>query len=112
MIKTDPTVPSGAKVHVLWTRPTHVYSQDGGATFTKPELVSPYFSYSNAGAVRPQMAIGPDGKVHWTIEGQYYSSSFGFGDFDIFYRGLQPGAGPVRSQQRFAPVLQRHRRPL
>ena len=95
VIKTDPTVASGAKVHILWTRPTHVYSQDGGVTFTKPELVSPYFSYSNSGAARPQMAIGPDGKVHWTIEGQYYAVSFGgFGDFDIFYRGISPAPSP------------------
>ena len=98
MIKTDPTVASGAKVHVLWTYPTYVSSQDGGATFTKPELVSPYFSYSGSyasAAVRPQMAIGPDGKVHFTIEACYYSSSFGgYGDYDIFYRGFSPAPAP------------------
>jgi hypothetical protein len=98
VIKTDPTVPSGAKVHVLWTYPTYVYSLDGGATFTKPELVSPYFSYSGAypfSAVRPQMAISQDGSVHFTVEAHYYSSTFGgYGDMDIFYRVLGPVASP------------------
>lgn len=98
VIKTDPSVASGAKVIALWTYPTYVSSQDGGATFTKPELVSPYFSYSGAyafSAVRPQMAIGPDGKVHYTIEAHYYSSSFGgYGDFDIFYRGFAKAPAP------------------
>jgi hypothetical protein len=96
VIKTDPTVASGAKVIALWAHPTYVYSQDGGATFTKPELVSPYFSYSNFpySAVRPQMAIGPDGKVHYTIEALYYTPNFGFGDADIFYRGLSPAPAP------------------
>ncbi|MHC1725225.1 MAG: LamG-like jellyroll fold domain-containing protein [Syntrophobacteraceae bacterium] len=42
------------------------------------------------------MAIGPDGKVHYTIEAHYYSSSFGgYGDFDIFYRRLTRAAGQV-----------------
>jgi len=97
VIKTDPTVASGAKVIALWAHPTYVYSQDGGETFSKPELVSPYFSYGNFpySAIRPQMAIGPDGKVHWTIEAYYYASSFGgYGDADIFYRGLSPVPAP------------------
>ena len=99
MIKTDTThVASGAKVHVLWDYPTYVSSQDGGVTFTKPELVSPYFSYGGAyasAAVKTQIAIGPDGKVHFTIEACYYSSSFGsYGDYDIFYRGFSPAPAP------------------
>jgi hypothetical protein len=98
VIKTDPTVPSGAKVHVFWDWPSYCYSTDGGATFTKPELVTPYFSYGGSltsGANSPYMAIGPDGKVHFTMQARYYSNTFGgYGDFDIFYRGLSPAPAP------------------
>jgi hypothetical protein len=98
VIKTDPSVASGAKVHVLWDWPTYCYSTDGGATFTKPELVTPYFSYGGAltsGANDPYMAIGPEGKVHFVVSARYYSSNFGaYGDFDIFYRGLSPAPSP------------------
>jgi hypothetical protein len=101
VVKADPSVASGAKVIVLWTYPTYVYSVDGGATFTKPELVSPYFSYGGSyasAAVRPQMTIGSDGTVHYTIEACYYAGSFGgYGDFDIFYRGLSPAPAPSGS---------------
>ena len=94
VIATDPTDTSGAKVHVFWSCPAYVYSTDGGATFTKPELVSPYFSYSGtitSKATWPQMAVGEDGKIHLTGRSRYYSFNFGgYGDFDIFYRGLSP----------------------
>jgi hypothetical protein len=99
VLKTDPTVASGAKVHILWDWPTYCCSTDGGASFTKPELVTPYFSYGGtltSGANRPYMTIGPDGKVHLVVEARYSSVSFGgYGDFDIFYRGF--GAAPAPS---------------
>lgn len=101
VIKTDPTVPSGAKVHVLWDYPTYCYSADGGATFTKPELVTPRFSYSGSlvsGALHPYMNIGPDGRVHFVVQARYYAISFGgYGDFDIFYRVLSPAPAPSGS---------------
>jgi hypothetical protein len=101
VIKTDPSVASGAKVHVFWDEPCYCYSADGGATFTKPELVTPYFSYGGSLTSRanyPYMAIGPDGKVHFTVQARYYSANFGgYGDFDIFYRGLAAAAAPSGS---------------
>lgn len=99
VIKTDPSVASGAKVHVFWDLPKYCYSADGGASFTKPELVTPYFSYGGtvtSGANYPYMAIGPDGKVHFTAQARYLSSS-GYGDFDIYYRGLGPAPAPSGS---------------
>jgi len=98
VIKTDPSVASGAKVHVFWDYPSYCYSADGGASFTKLELVTPYFSYGGAltsGANYPYMAIGPDGKVHFAVQARYYSHSFGgYGDFDIFYRGIAAAGAP------------------
>jgi len=98
VIRTDPSVASGAKVHVFWDLPKYCFSADGGASFTKLELVTPYFSYGGtvtSGANYPYMAIGPDGKVHFTMQARYYSDSFGgYGDFDIFYRGLAVAAAP------------------
>jgi hypothetical protein len=83
---------------VLWAYPTYVYSKDGGATFTGPQLATPYFSYSGAyafSAVSPQMAVALDGSVHFTIEAHYYSASFGgYGDMDIFYRRLSAAPAP------------------
>ena len=96
VIKTDPTVASGEKVHVLWVRPTYCVSTDGGATFTRPQLVSPHFSYGGIltnGADRPQMVMGEDGKVHFVVEGKYLSST-GYGDVDVFYRGMSPAPAP------------------
>jgi hypothetical protein len=99
VIKTDPTDATGATVHVLWDWPAYCCSRNGGASFTKPELVTPYFSYGGtltSGANRPYMAIGPDGKVHLVVEARYSSVNFGsYGDFDIFYRGF--GAAPAPS---------------
>lgn len=85
LVQTDPSDPKGAKVHVLWNRPTYLFSSNGGKTFTSPVLLSPQFSWSASSCVRPQMGIGPDGAVHWTAEGYYYSNG-SFGDGDIFYR--------------------------
>ncbi|MCX5888209.1 MAG: hypothetical protein NTY36_01995 [Deltaproteobacteria bacterium] len=98
VMATDPTDASGATVHVLWDWPAYCCSRNGGATFTKPDLVTPYFSYGGSltsGANRPYMTIGPDGKVHLVVEARYNANSFGgYGDFDIFYRGFGPAPGP------------------
>ena len=95
VIVTDPSDPTGATVHVLWNWPIYCFSRDGGATFTKPGVMTPIFSYG--GATRPYMAIGPDGKVHLVVEAYYYSSSFGGGDWDIFYRGHAAAPAPSGS---------------
>jgi hypothetical protein len=44
------------------------------------------------------MAIGSDGKVHFVVSARYYSPSFGgYGDFDIFYRGLTLPPSPTEN---------------
>jgi hypothetical protein len=92
VIKIDPTDTSGASVFALWTFPTYVYSRDGGATFTKPGLVIPYLSLGNfAGAAQyPQMVIGQDGKLHYVVSAQYYTTALcgGYCDFDIVYGSI------------------------
>ena len=45
VIDIDRRVANGSKVHVFWSVPVVVHSRDAGATFTRPALVSPYFSY-------------------------------------------------------------------
>jgi hypothetical protein len=85
MVKADPKEVSGSKVHVLWNAPTHIYSEDGGTTFSKPALLSIHFT--SGGIDRPKMAISNDGTVHWVATRQIYSAG-AWGDYDIFYRRL------------------------
>jgi hypothetical protein len=98
VIAIDRRVADGSKVHAFWSVPVEVRSRDGGATFTRPALVSPYFSYSGtltSRATAPQMAVGPDGAVHVIHRSRYYASAFGgYGDFDVFYRRLDSAPGP------------------
>ena len=99
VISTDPTDPGGAKVHVLWNTPTYCFSSDGGSTFTKPVLVSPEYSYSGSMVSRtnrPAMAIGSDGKIHFTFEGRYYLNKYH--DFDIMYRGISSQPAPFTTR--------------
>ena len=100
VIGLDPSS-DGSKVHVLWDWPIYCFSTDGGATFKKPELVTPYYSYSGAlssGAVQPYMTIGSDGKVHFVVSARYYSSFCGgYCDFDIFYRGFTLPPSPTEN---------------
>jgi hypothetical protein len=92
VVQTDPSVADGSSVHLFWCVPTQVSSTDGGGSFTRPARVSPYFSYGGtltSRATAPQMAVGPDGKLHILHRSRYYSNDFGgYGDFDIFYRRL------------------------
>ena len=104
VIKTDPTDASGASVYALWTYPTYVYSRDGGATFTKPALIIPYFSLGGAyasAATRPQMVIGEDGKLHYAVMAHYYSNDLcgGYCDDDIIYRGVTESPAPSVNNQ-------------
>ena len=98
VIDVDRRVADGSKVHVFWSVPVEVHSRDAGATFTRPALVSPYFSYGGtltSRATAPQMAVGPDGGVHVIHRSRYYASDFGgYGDFDVFYRRLDTAPGP------------------
>jgi hypothetical protein len=92
VIQVDPGVVDGSRVEVFWSAPSRVSSSDAGANFTRPALVSPYFSYGgtlSSKATAPQMAIGGNGEAHIVHRSRYYSSDFGdYGDFDIFYRRL------------------------
>lgn len=87
VVQTGPTDPTGATVHVLWTKPTYVYSSDGGATLTGPVLLSPQFSWIGEDPRRPHMAIGDDGAVHWVAAGSLDPCC---PDSDIFYRRFEP----------------------
>jgi hypothetical protein len=84
LVQTDPGVPAGDKVHVLWNWATYLVSTDAGTKFTRKGMLTPAFS--GGGFERPQMTLGQDGKVHLTLEGRFYTYSYGWGDYDIFYR--------------------------
>ena len=84
LVQTDPTAPAGDKVHVLWNWATYLVSTNAGAKFTRKGMLTPAFS--GGGFDRPQMTLGQDGKVHLTLEGRFCTNSYGWGDYDIFYR--------------------------
>jgi len=93
MVQTDPSVASGAKVHVLWNWATYDSSSDGGASFAGPILLAPA-PFTQGDGARPQLTVGSDGAVHFVVERNIYSS-FTWGDMDIFYRRLAPPPAPV-----------------
>jgi len=84
LVQTDPTVPGGDKVHVLWNWSTYLVSTNGGAKFTRQGMLTPAFT--GGGLSRPQMTLGQDGTVHHTVQGNFYTPAYGWGDSDIFYR--------------------------
>lgn len=83
LVQTDPTVPTGAKVHVVWNPATYLFSTNAGGKFTRQGMLRAGFLMN--GPSRPNLALGADGKVHVTLEGHYTVAS-GSGDDDIFYR--------------------------
>lgn len=100
LVQTDPNVASGERVHVFWDYPVYCFSTDGGATFTRPALLSPAnFSGGAGGAKHPQMAIGPDGRVHYVVDAIFYSPTITCST-DIFHRVFDnpPPAPGARNQ--------------
>jgi hypothetical protein len=85
LVQTDPNVASGERVHVFWNYPAYCFSTDGGATFSKPALLDPSHWSTAGGARRPQMAIGPDGRVHFVVDASFYSPTISVSR-DIFHR--------------------------
>jgi uncharacterized protein (TIGR03437 family) len=106
----DPNDPTGSRVYVFWKSPQYVLSTDSGATFSRPVLVSNHFSWRGNDPSRPRFAIGPDGVLHWAVEGTatWYSTG-SFGDSDIFYRRVEPVAAPspARSSLRLSSFTNR-----
>jgi hypothetical protein len=103
VIGTDPSDATGATVYAMWTTPTYVYSRDGGATFTKPTVIIPYFSLGNwpFSAPRTRLSLGEDGKFHYTVISQFTSAELcgGICDPDIFYRGVTQSPLPISTDK-------------
>ncbi len=94
VLALDPSDASGATVHSFWHGGAHVYSTDGGATFSAPQQIFPRFAMQANN--RPQMAVGPDGRPHFVMEADFYypKDIGGWGDLDIFHRALSPAPAP------------------
>jgi hypothetical protein len=82
---------NGARVHVFWAY-VYRYSADGGASFTTPVVLMPWGVNQIGGGT--QMALGPGDTKHFAASLLYYTSPYGFGDFDIFYRRYGPVPAP------------------
>ena len=93
VVQLDPNDTTGTKLSVLWNPPQYVYSADSGATFTKPMLLSPQFSWRSI--AHPKFVVASDGAIHWTAEGSVSWFSTGvFGDADIYYRRIDTPGPP------------------